>query len=137
MHAFLMCPLVACLWDDFEANFRIPHIHVSIIQHKLQVYSLSSRVRDDRQLYTLVPTLTLWNIWKHKTLKPIVPLTVLWEPPPLVYLNLNVDGSSLCNPGVASGGGIVLIASSLPFVGFSTAFGVKSNMEAETLALET
>ncbi|KAL3529700.1 hypothetical protein ACH5RR_009022 [Cinchona calisaya] len=73
-----------------------------------------SMVRDDGQLYTLVLVLAPWNIWKCKILKPIIPQTVLWESLSLGYLKLNADGSSLGNPRVDGGGGIVHMALGLP-----------------------
>ncbi|KAL3522908.1 hypothetical protein ACH5RR_015742 [Cinchona calisaya] len=134
--------------DDFSSAMNVCSVSALPYSGKLNYTSSKSGACPLRSnLATIIPANPFprhvwigihpsWQVIHHQTLKSTVPQTVLWEPSPSEYLKLNVDTSSLGNLGAASGGGIVQIASGLSLAGFSTAFGVRSNMEAEILTLE-
>ena len=60
---------------------------------------------------------------------------IRWMVPPMGYVKLNVDGSSLGNPGDAGGGGLIRDSEGRLLYGFSTFYGWQTNMSAEAMAL--
>ena len=66
---------------------------------------------------------------------PLKWISLVWSLPSFPYSKLNVDGSSLGNPGHSGGGGIVRDHHGQVQGIFSTYYGYCTNMEAETRAL--
>ncbi|XP_058103383.1 uncharacterized protein LOC131246940 [Magnolia sinica] len=62
-------------------------------------------------------------------------IQVKWRQPTPGWVKLNVDGSSLGNPGPSGGGGICRNDSSAFILGFTVAYGVGSNNMAELFAI--
>jgi ribonuclease HI len=60
---------------------------------------------------------------------------ISWKKPAGQQLKLNVDGSSIGNPGSAGGGGILRDSKGRCWAGFSRHYGNCTNMAAETRAL--
>ncbi|KAF5442116.1 hypothetical protein F2P56_036937 [Juglans regia] len=71
--------------------------------------------------------------FKHKKSKPVK--IVKWSPPPRDWVKLNVDESSLGNPGPSSAGGVIWDHCRNLISGFSISTGVQSNNVAEFMAL--
>ena len=61
---------------------------------------------------------------------------IKWVSPPLGWFKLNTDGSSLGNPGLAGGGGIIRNHVGDWVGGFSRAIGVITSIQAELRALK-
>ncbi|KAL3534930.1 hypothetical protein ACH5RR_003391 [Cinchona calisaya] len=64
-----------------------------------------------------------------------MPMTIFWSPPIAGTLKLNVDGSTIGNPGLAGGGGLIRRPDGSLITSFVNAFGIKNNLEAEILSL--
>ena len=60
---------------------------------------------------------------------------IRWERPSSGWRKLNMDGSSLGNPGIAGGGGVIREEAGNWVVGFSRKIGVTSSFDAELWAL--
>lgn len=54
-----------------------------------------------------------------------------WEKPDLNWFNLNIDGSSIGNPGKAGGGGIIRNQHVNWIRGFARSIGIASSVVAE------
>nr|XP_027103068.1 uncharacterized protein LOC113724357 [Coffea arabica] len=65
---------------------------------------------------------------RHRT------IALSWSCPTRPYVKLNVDGSSLGNPGDSGGGGLVRDNSGCFLYGFSSYYGWQTNMHAEASA---
>ncbi|CDP11300.1 unnamed protein product [Coffea canephora] len=65
----------------------------------------------------------------------MLPRLVVWEKPPDGCVKLNVDGSSLGNPGSSGAGEVLRDSGGSVLRGFSSFLGSRTNMEAEALAL--
>ena len=61
---------------------------------------------------------------------------IKWVAPPLGWFKLNTDGSSLGNPGLAGGGGIIRNHVGDWVGGFSRAIGITTSVQAEFRALK-
>ena len=75
------------------------------------------------------------NYSKVKMRIPI-PIPVKWTPPPLGWFKLNMDGSSLGNPELAGGGGVIRNHLGDWVGGFSRAIGFIISVQAELRALK-
>ena len=64
-----------------------------------------------------------------------LPRRITWVMPPSGCVKLNIDGSSLGNPGPSGAGGVLRDSDGTILSGFSTFLGSMTNMEAEALAL--
>ena len=62
-------------------------------------------------------------------------IQVKWLPPPLNWFKLNSDGSSMGNPGLAGGGGIIRDSVGGWVKGYAWAIGVTTSVAAELWAL--
>jgi ribonuclease HI len=62
-------------------------------------------------------------------------IAVKWLPPTLGRAKLNTDGSSLGNPGIAGGGGVIRDSCGLWVGGFSRTIGHTTSVQAELRAL--
>ena len=62
-------------------------------------------------------------------------IQVKWLPPPLNWFKLNSDGSSMGNPGLAGGGGIIRDSVGRWVKGYARAIGVTTSVAAELWAL--
>ncbi|KAL6494930.1 hypothetical protein OROGR_030849 [Orobanche gracilis] len=60
---------------------------------------------------------------------------VTWKMPPLDWIALNVDGSSLGNPGNAGFGGLLRDSNGAWISGFLGAIGITNNLHAELMGL--
>lgn len=69
-----------------------------------------------------------------KTIK--VPLRISWEPPPLGWFKLNIDGASLNNPGMAGIGGVIRNHKGEFVAAFAKNIGIATNNKAELWALK-
>ena len=67
--------------------------------------------------------------------KSVLPRWVAWSRPPIGYVKLNIDGSSLGNPGHSGVGAVFRDSSGNILCGFSWFLGSRTNMEAEAMAL--
>ncbi|XP_071902720.1 uncharacterized protein [Coffea arabica] len=77
--------------------------------------------------------LGLLPIFKMPKLLKCIPL--VWSSPQYLYSKLNVDGSSLGNPGHSGGGGLVRDYHGQVIAAFSAYYGFCTNMEVESRAL--
>jgi ribonuclease HI len=68
--------------------------------------------------------------------KSRISTSIKWVPPPLGWFKLNTDGSSLGNPGMAGGGGVIRNHVGDWEGGFSRAIGVTTSVQAELRALK-
>ena len=66
---------------------------------------------------------------------PKVPISILWRYSATDYVKLNVNGLFLGNLDYLDGGGVVWDFFGNVLFGFTIFFGIRSNMEAESLAL--
>ncbi|KAK7858798.1 putative ribonuclease h protein [Quercus suber] len=64
-----------------------------------------------------------------------VKIQVKWTPPPLHWFKPNSDGSSLGNPGLAGGGGIIRDSAGNWVKGYARTIGVTTSVAAELWAL--
>ncbi|XP_027155749.1 uncharacterized protein LOC113756179 [Coffea eugenioides] len=64
-----------------------------------------------------------------------LPRWVTWVMPPSGCVKLNIDGSSLGNPGPSGTGGVLRDSDGTILSDFSSFLGLMTNMEAEALAL--
>ncbi|XP_027155463.1 uncharacterized protein LOC113782309 [Coffea eugenioides] len=62
-------------------------------------------------------------------------ISLSWSLPPFPYVKLNVDGSSLGNPGLTGVGGILRNHTGRVLKAFSTFYGFCTNTEIEAMAL--
>ena len=70
-----------------------------------------------------------------KVRRPIVSVQVRWHPPPENWYKLNLDGSSLCNPGRASGCGLVSDSIGSWVSGYARTIGHTTSVAAELWAI--
>jgi hypothetical protein len=75
-------------------------------------------------------------IGSYSKVKIMVPIPIKWSPPPLGWFKLNTDGSSLGNPGMAGGGGVIRNHFGDWVGGFSRAIGFTTSVQAELRALK-
>uniref|UniRef100_A0A2N9I4P7 RNase H type-1 domain-containing protein n=1 Tax=Fagus sylvatica TaxID=28930 RepID=A0A2N9I4P7_FAGSY len=68
--------------------------------------------------------------------KHVVSVPVKWATPPLGWFKLNTDGSSLGNPGLAGGGGVIRNHLGDWVGGYSRAIGHTTSVQAELRALK-
>lgn len=61
---------------------------------------------------------------------------VHWDKPAVGWMKLNTDGSSLGNPGLAGGGGVIRDWTGRWIVGFSRNIGIASSLMAEPWAIQ-
>jgi ribonuclease HI len=73
------------------------------------------------------------NCSKEKTR---ISIPIKWVSPPLGWFKLNTDGSSLGNPGLAGGGGVICNHVGEWVGGFSRAIGVTTSVQVELRALK-
>ena len=70
---------------------------------------------------------------KHNPVK--VKIQVQWLPPPVNWVKLNSDGSSMGNPGLAGGGGLIRNEKGEWIKGYARAIGVTTSVAAELWAI--
>jgi hypothetical protein len=75
-------------------------------------------------------------IGSYSKVKIRTPIPVKWNPPPVGWFKLNTDGSSLGNPGLARGGGVIRNHLGDWVGGFSRAIGFTTSVQAELRALK-
>ena len=75
-------------------------------------------------------------IGSYSKVKNVVSIPIKWVAPPLGWFKLNTDGSSLGNPGLARGGGIIRNHLGDWVGGFSRAIGYTTSVQAELRALK-
>ena len=75
-------------------------------------------------------------IGSYSKVKLKSPIPVKWTPPPLGWFKLNTDGSSLGNPELAGGGGIIRNHLGEWVGGFSQAIGFTTSVQAELRVLK-
>jgi ribonuclease HI len=75
-------------------------------------------------------------IGSYSKVKLKSPILVKWTPPPLGWFKLNTDGSSLGNPGLAGGGGVIRNHLGEWVGGFSRTIGFTTSVQAELRALK-
>lgn len=75
------------------------------------------------------------NSMAYKLCHPLHPKQIRWEIPPKGWLKLNTNGSSLGNPRIVGGGGIVCNNDGAWVLGFSRHIGITSNFMVELWAL--
>ena len=66
----------------------------------------------------------------------MVPTPIKWSPPPLGWFKLNIDGSSLGNPGLAGGGGVIWNHLGEWVGGFSRVIGFTTSVQAKLRTLK-
>nr|XP_027060692.1 uncharacterized protein LOC113687227 [Coffea arabica] len=101
----------------------------TLLHHLSQIRPFSRVTRDDGELVHSGLFLRLTS------LKRVAPRWILWESPPEGFVKLNVDGSSLGNPGSSGAGGVFRDSGGNVLRGFSYFLGLRTNMEAEASAL--
>ena len=74
-------------------------------------------------------------IGSYSKIKNMVPTPIKWSPP-LGWFKLNIDGSSLGNPGLARGGGVIRNHLREWVGGYSRAIGFTTSIQAELRALK-
>lgn len=82
------------------------------------------------QLMLTITVKAYGNQTQHKE-----PPMVAWLPPHENYVKLNVDGSSLGNPGSSGYGGLIRSTTGEWIMGFSGFCGITTNLNAELLAI--
>ena len=70
---------------------------------------------------------------KHNPVK--AKIQVQWLPPPVNWVKLNSDGSSMGNPGLAGGGGLIRNERGEWIKGYARAIGITTSVAAELWAL--
>jgi ribonuclease HI len=75
-------------------------------------------------------------IGSYSKVKNMISTPIKWVVPPLGWFKLNTDGSSLGNPGLAGGGGVIRNHVGDWVGGFSRAFGITTSVQAELRALK-
>jgi ribonuclease HI len=75
-------------------------------------------------------------IGSYSKVKNMISTPIKWVAPPLGWFTLNTDGSSLGNPGLAGGGGIICNHVGDWVGGFSRAIGITTSVQAELRALK-
>jgi hypothetical protein len=80
---------------------------------------------------------TLWEDWKVLNLTNThhEARLVSWKPPSGAAVKLNVDGSSLGNPGRSGFGGLIRDTNGNWLLGFSGSCGITTNINAELQAI--
>ena len=88
-----------------------------------------------KRLSSVCEALRVWGI--HTTLTTIRTSVhfVMWAPPQLGHLKLNVDGASRGNPGQAGGGGLLRDHRGRIIFAFSLFYDVQTNTAAEAMAI--
>ena len=76
-----------------------------------------------------------WCVVDWKKTSSFAMKNIRWGRPRSGWRKLNTDGSSLGNPGLASGGGVIRDEPSNWVIGFSRRIGVSSSFEVELWAL--
>ncbi|XP_027067834.1 uncharacterized protein [Coffea arabica] len=94
-----------------------------------QVRPFVQVARDDRELAHLGILLRM------ERRKSVLPRWIAWLRPPIGCIRLNIDGSSLGNPGLSGAGAIFRDSGGNILCGFSWFLGSRTNMEAEAMAL--
>lgn len=69
--------------------------------------------------------------YPSRTPRRLVLKDIRWERPPRGWVKLNIDGSSLGNPGTVEGGGLVRDDSGYWLTGFSQRIGITSSFMLE------
>ena len=75
-------------------------------------------------------------IGSYSKVKNVVSIPIKWVAPPLGWFKLNTDGSSLGNPGLARGAGIIRNHLGDWVGGFSRAIGYTTSVQVELRALK-
>ena len=75
-------------------------------------------------------------IGSYSKVKNMISTPIKWVSPPLDWFKLNTDVSSLGNPGLAGGGGVIRNYVGDWVGGFSRAIGVTTSIQAELRALK-
>uniref|UniRef100_A0A2N9H5A8 CCHC-type domain-containing protein n=1 Tax=Fagus sylvatica TaxID=28930 RepID=A0A2N9H5A8_FAGSY len=75
-------------------------------------------------------------IGSYSKVKLKSPIPIKWTLPPLGWFKLNTDGSSLGNPGLAGGGGVIRNHLGEWVGGFSRSIGFTTSVQAELRALK-
>jgi ribonuclease HI len=66
----------------------------------------------------------------------LISTPVKWEPPPSCWAKLNTDGSSLGNPGLVGGGGVICDSNGCWVRSFSQVIDFTTSFQAELRALK-
>lgn len=118
-----------CAWSS-----RVRHC---CIQPRNSVYSRNSASSSDSEMlhrfHYLIASLGEAFPWQKR--KERTPRFIHWTCPAEGWLKLNVDGSSLGNPGPSGAGGLLRDQSGVWKIGFSLHLGCRTNMYAELYAL--
>jgi ribonuclease HI len=75
-------------------------------------------------------------IGSYSKVKHMVPTPIKWVVPPVGWYKLNTNGSSVGNPGLAGGGGVIRNHVGDWVGGFSRAIGITTSVQAELRALK-
>ena len=67
----------------------------------------------------------------EKHVKSKTKIQVRWLPPPFSWMKLNSDGSSMGNPGLAGGGGLIRNENGEWVKGYARAIGCATSVAAE------
>lgn len=101
----------------------------SLLLNISQVYPFVQVARDDGELAHL------GFLLRTELKKFVLPRWVAWLRPPIGCVKLNVDGSSLGNPGLSGAGAVFRDSGGSILCAFSWFLGSRTNMEAEAMAL--
>lgn len=108
---------------------QVIHQVLALISNEATAHPFIAMVNEDKHLVSrgIIPFI-------HQPRKKKV-LAIYWEMPPPPFVKLNIDGSSLGNPGLLGGGGVIRNHCGDVLQAFSSFYGLCTNMEAEANAL--
>ena len=136
----ILLPSLIC-WEVWKVRCRMFHNGGNACpsqvcrQIQLNALSISHVFPFEQATLEDLRLMSLGLVSRLSRSKPKVPVSILWKWPSPGTVKLNVDGSFLGNPGPSGGGGVVRSPSDDVLFGFAMSFGIKTNMEAEALAL--
>uniref|UniRef100_A0A2N9HXU9 CCHC-type domain-containing protein n=1 Tax=Fagus sylvatica TaxID=28930 RepID=A0A2N9HXU9_FAGSY len=116
------------VWDSVGGEFKLG-----------KAYSIACN--NFSECSSLNPSSWIWKVRtspriSYSKVKNMISTPIKWVVPPLGWFKLNTDGSSLGNPGLAGGGGIIRNHEGDWVGGFSRAIGITTSVQAELRALK-
>ncbi|XP_071921753.1 uncharacterized protein [Coffea arabica] len=132
-------PAVVCweIWKDRNLHFFEGIVTLAAQLRRLIMMNVQAIVRawprPSKNSDAGLPTTGLISFPAPR--RPCSKQTFFWEAPPFPLTKLNMDGSSLGNPELSGGRGIIRDHSGHVLAAFSTFFGHCTSLEAEARAL--
>ena len=141
MHALRDCRIVRTTWHQLG----VYHTNTSFFSANLQDWLTSNCKAAGYHAPGQPPSIAVdiinWALqYTHCACKPLVAKRMVmkriqWEKPSNSWMKLNTDGSSLGNPGVDGGGGLIRDENGNWVVGLARRIGIANSFMAELCAL--